>query len=150
MVLIINISPKNIKENTASEILKRAQELHVKRLVIDSLSALSINTPTTYSSVADLTEISIQRFMYLFIDDIREYNTGITALLITQAIKGQLSRDTISEFICDGIINIAYDALGGKYSRSLTIQKMRETKHDEDVHPLEISDKGITIHKYKD
>ena len=35
---------------------------------------------------------------------------------------------------------------GGDYSRNLTIKKMRQTKNDEDLHPLEISNKGIIVH----
>jgi len=145
-VKIIHIPAKDIKETTASEIIKMANENGYRRLVIDSLSALSINTPTTYSKVTDLTEISIKRFMYKFINDLRDVNNNITPLLISQTTDGQLSRDTVSEFICDGIVHISYETLGGKYSRTLTIRKMRETKNDEDVHPLEITSKGIVIH----
>jgi len=146
-VKIIHIPAKDIKETTASEIIKMANENGYRRLVIDSLSALSINTPTTYSKVTDLTEISIKRFMYKFINDLRDVNNNITPLLISQTTDGQLSRDTVSEFICDGIVHISYETLGGKYSRTLTIRKMRETRNDEDVHPLEITNKGIVIHK---
>ena len=147
---IISLPAKSIKETTASEIIKRANKDGIKRLIIDSLSALSINTPTTYSKITDLTEISIQRFMYSFINDLREIKEGITSLLISQTTDGQLSRDGVSEFICDGIVHINYETLGGKYSRNLVIRKMRETKNDEDIHPLEIAPKGLVVHTYKE
>lgn len=147
---IISIPANSIKETTAFEIISMAKKNSVKRLVIDSLSTLSINTPTTYSKVTDLTEISIKRFMYTFINDLRDIRDGVTSLLISQTADGQLSRDTVSEFICDGIVHINYETLGGKYSRTLTIRKMRETKNDEDVHPLEISNKGVIVHTYKE
>ena len=44
------------------------------------------------------------------------------------------------------MINIEYESLGGDFSRQLTIKKMRKTKNDEDLHPMEISNKGIIIH----
>ena len=149
-VKIISIPAKSIKEATAEEIIKMASSKNIKRLVIDSLSALSINSPTTYSKVTELTEISIKRFMYRFINDLRDIKSEATSLLISQTTDGQLSRDTVSEFISDGIVHINYDALGGDYSRSLTIRKMREVKHDEDIHSLEITNKGIIVHKLKD
>ncbi len=149
-VKIISIPAKNIKETTALEIINMADRNNIKRLVIDSLSALSINTPTTYSKITDLTEISIKRFMYQFINDLREVKNGVTSLLISQTTDGQLSRDGISEFICDGIVHVNYETLGGKYSRTLIIRKMRETKNDEDIHPLEISKQGLIVHTFKE
>jgi len=150
MVKIISISPKEIKESTASEILKIAGQNKIKRLVIDSLSALSINTPTTFSKVSDITDISIKRFMYLFINELRDAKNEITSLLVSQTTNGQLSRDTVSEFICDGILHINYETLGGKYSRTLKIRKMRETGHDEDIHPIEVTPKGLVLHKFEE
>ncbi len=149
-VKILSIPANSIKETTAYEIIGMAKKNSTKRLVIDSLSTLSINTPTTYSKVTDLTEISIKRFMYTFLNDLRDVRNGVTSLLISQTTDGQLSRDTISEFICDGIVHINYESLGGKYSRTLTIRKMRETKNDDDVHPIEITNKGLVIHSYKE
>ena len=149
-VEIISLPAKSIKETTASEIIEMARENKVSRLVIDSLSALSINTPTTYSKVTELTEISIKRFMYAFVNDLRDIKNGTTSLLISQTTDGELSRDGISEFICDGIIHINYETLGGKYSRALTIRKMRETKNDEDIHPLEVAGKGLIVHTFKE
>lgn len=147
---IISMPAKSIKETTASEIINMAKKNSVRRLVIDSLSALSINTPTTYSKVTDLTEIAIKRFMYKFINDLREVKNGVTPLLISQTTEGQLSRDGVSEFVCDGIVHINYETLRGKYSRTLVIRKMRETKNDEDIHPLEIAKKGLIIHTFKE
>ena len=88
--------------------------------------------------------------MYTFINDLRDLKDGVTSLLVSQTAEGQLSRDTVSEFICDGIVHINYETLGGKYSRTLMIRKMRETKNDEDVHPLEITPKGLVVHDFKE
>ncbi len=142
---LLEIPVKEIKETTARDIIRLVKEEGYKRVVIDSLSALAINTPTTYSKITDITEISIKRYMYGFINELKNLNEA-TILLISQTTGDQLSRDTVSEFICDGIILITYETMGGKYSRSLSIRKMREVKNDEDVHPLEIMNKGIVIH----
>ncbi|MBW2998884.1 AAA family ATPase [Candidatus Woesearchaeota archaeon] len=141
---IISIPVSDIKSSTAKEILNIANKYGAKRIVIDSLSALSINTPTTFHKTTELTEISIKRFMYSFINQIKNRET--TCLLISQTIEGQMSRDTVSEFICDGVVLIHYESMGGDFSRSLTIRKMRECKNDTDIHPVEINNKGIRIH----
>jgi len=39
--------------------------------------------------------------------------------------------------------------MGGEFSRSLLVRKMRGTKNDEDIHPLEISSKGLVVHTIK-
>lgn len=146
-VKIISIPVKDINEKTAKEILKLAKRYNAKRLVVDSLSALSINSPTTFSSTTDVTDYSIKRFMYSFITEFR--NLDLVSLFISQTTEGQLSRDGVSEFICDGILHIRYDSIGGEFSRSMTIRKMRECKNDEDMHPVEISKKGLVIHTLK-
>jgi KaiC/GvpD/RAD55 family RecA-like ATPase len=143
-IKILGISPGDIKESTARDIVKIIERNKYERLVIDSLSALAINTPNTFGAVTEITEIFIKRFMYHFINDLQ--GTHATTLLISQTQKGQLSSDEVSEFICDGVIHIKYESLGGEFSRHLHIRKMRETKNDEDIHPLEITKKGIVIH----
>jgi len=146
LLRIVEIPAKNITERTAKEIIQMAQKGNYTRLVIDSLSTLAINTPTL-GPISDITEIAIKRFIYHFIHELRG---EVTSLLISHSLHGELSGDKVSEFVCDGIIHITSDAVGGDYSRSLIIKKMREVKHDEDIHALEISKKGIVIHALKD
>jgi len=142
-VKIMDISPKEVKEHTAKDIVNMVKKHNYNRLVVDSLSALAINTPTL-GDITNITDVFIRRFLYHFINDLRK--TPSTSILISQTKDGQLSRDGVSEFICDGIINIRYEGLGGLYSRNLVIRKMREVNNDEDIHPMEISQKGLVIH----
>lgn len=145
LIKIVSITPKSLNESTLETLFKQLREQNYSRLVVDSLSALSINIPTTTVPSTDITELSIKRFMYYFINDIRSI-PGLTSFLISQTTDGQLSRDTVSEFICDGIIHITYASIGGAYSRSLSVRKMRERKNDEDIHPIEIGKKGMVVH----
>ena len=135
---------------------------NIKRLVIDSLSTLIVNAPiytnTSELSVEDVVgenvifsppivgDYIVKRFVYGFIDDLRELDS--TNLFIGEASQSEegATRDTISEFACDGIVSISFESLGGEYSRSMIIRKMRRTKNDEDIHPLEIGHKGIVVH----
>jgi len=88
--------------------------------------------------------------MYSFINDLRDIKNDVISLLISQTTNDQLSRDTVSEFVCDGIVHINYETLGGEYSRTLTVRKMRGTHNDEDIHPLEIGKEGLIVHTFKE
>jgi len=39
--------------------------------------------------------------------------------------------------------------MGGEFSRSLMVRKMRNTKNNEDIHPLEIGKAGLVVHDLK-
>lgn len=163
MLQIISVPLEKITTKTIKEIQDTVQKKGIKRLVIDSLSTLVINAPiyTTPSELAVkdvvgdnivfsapiIGDYVVKRFIYGFIEQLRELNC--TSLLISEASQGgeYISRDTLSEFVCDGVVLITFESLGGAYSRSLIVRKMRSTKNDEDVHPMEISSKGIIIHK---
>jgi circadian clock protein KaiC len=147
-IIIKQISTDDISKNTVKEIAEMAKERDVKRIVIDSLSTLAINIPTTYLNVNEMNEYTIKRFIYSFIDELKQL--GVTSILISQSLNEEdLSRDDVSEFICDGIIHLSFESMGGAFSRSLLVRKMRRTKNEEDIHPLEISKKGVVVHSIK-
>ncbi|HLD97267.1 MAG TPA: ATPase domain-containing protein [Candidatus Nanoarchaeia archaeon] len=144
--LVIAALPANkIEKDSIETIVKIIAKNNIKRLVIDSISTLAFNTPTLSDKALSVEDMSVKRFIYSFIYRIRE--TGVTGLLISQnSNNGNLSVDGVSEFICDGIISLKFQPMGGAYSRSLIIQKMRNAKNDEDLHPVEISNSGVVVH----
>jgi KaiC/GvpD/RAD55 family RecA-like ATPase len=52
----------------------------------------------------------------------------------------------VEEFLVDGIIVLHYLGLvvGGS-PRSLIIRKMRRTKHESEIYPIEITKRGIVV-----
>jgi circadian clock protein KaiC len=163
IIKIMSVPATNIKKSIIQDIKEMIKKEGIKRLVIDSLSTLVVNAPIYVEpnelAVQDVVgqnivfsppiigDYVVKRFIYDFIDSLRELDC--TTLLITEAANGgeYLTRDTLSEFVCDGVVLITFESLGGNYSRSLTVRKMRHTKNNEDVHPVEMSSKGIVIHK---
>jgi KaiC/GvpD/RAD55 family RecA-like ATPase len=144
---ILSIPANEITKDTVKEIHRIIKRKKIKRLVIDSLSALVINTPTLSGDISKVNTFMKQRFIYQFVNELK-VNKDTTTLLISQTSdEHSLSVDGVSEYVADGIIHILYEAMGGNYSRSLTIRKMRRVKNDEDVHPMEISKKGIILHE---
>jgi circadian clock protein KaiC len=110
---------------------------------------LSLNIPDVANDFRNIDKHAIQRFVYRFISRLRSL-TNTTILLVSQTGReAMLSSDEISEFLCDGIIHISYESMGGKYSRSLLVRKMRQVENDEDIHPLEIGKRGIVVHTIK-
>ena len=71
-----------------------------------------------------------------------------TSFLTTERIEGAqgISRDTISEFLCDNIVMIYYLGIGSAQYRTAQITKMRLSNHEKDFVPFEITKKGIELH----
>lgn len=70
-----------------------------------------------------------------------------TAFLTTEKIEGAqgITRDTISEFLCDNIIMLYYLGIGSSQYRSMQVLKMRLSNHEKDFIPFEITKKGIEL-----
>jgi circadian clock protein KaiC len=163
MLKILAVPAVDIKRNIIDNIRNIVKKEGIKRLVVDSLSTLVVNAPIYVEpnelAVKDVVgenvvfsppiigDYIVKRFIYDFIDELRELDA--TSLLISEASQGgeYITRDTLSEFVCDGVVLITFESMGGAYSRSLIIRKMRQTKNDEDVHPVEISKSGMIVHK---
>ena len=139
---VISIGTEDISSDTVSDMLEIIKNSKTKRVVIDSITTLSFLTPEN-SINGQVSENSVKKFLYTFLTKFKELE-DLTVLVISQ--KDEVVVRALSEYICDGVINIEYESLGGDFSRNLTIKKMRKTKNDEDLHPLEISPKGIVIH----
>ena len=107
----------------------------VKRLVIDSLSAIRFTTQHPA-----LEERSVGRF----IRNLK--NLGCTTLLLSELLKPDAY--TIEQFASHGVIFLHnYMDKQGNMTRALQIIKMRGTKHDCDTHSVEFMDKGLRVTK---
>lgn len=145
-VLVWSIPSSTITKDTVDEIISFVKEKKIKRIVIDSLSTLCINVPTEHMKLNEVNDYSVKQFVYSFLSRF-SYLDDTTTLVISQVSDSKtLSRDTVSEFICDGVINVMFESMGGEFSRTLLVRKMRRTKNDEDLHPMEIGKEGIVVH----
>jgi circadian clock protein KaiC len=107
------------------------------RVVIDSLSALVMTMEDDFERRKEIFQL------------IRILKSSqCTSLLVSEKMDagdGMLSRYGIEEFLTDSLILLNFESIGSTYSRTLSVRKMRKTKHSEEVHPIEISDKGICV-----
>jgi KaiC/GvpD/RAD55 family RecA-like ATPase len=114
--------------------------LKAKRLVID---------PTTIISLFFEKPLEIRRGI-LDLDRVVK-KLGCTSLLICEVPEGMkgISAFGVEEFVADGII-VMYHFRGEKYTRALSIKKMRATRHDVGLHPIEITKEGIVVYPNED
>ena len=138
---IIDLGTDEISKTTIGDILEIIKNFKAKRVVIDSITTISYLSPE--NEFHNVSEYAVKKFIYSFITRFKEIE-DLTTIFISQ--RDEVLSNRISEYICDGIIKVEYESLGGDYSRNLTISKMRKTKNNEDLHPLQICDKGIVIH----
>jgi circadian clock protein KaiC len=162
MLQLIHIPAKRIDHKTASMIVKKVIKERIKRLVIDSISTLSVNAPIytfmTYTELIDMEKgksfsppsvtgnFITKRFIYSFIDDLKNVDHCTTIMISESPVKGEyLSRDTISEFVCDGVVKVMIDYAGEIPYGKLRIVKLRHTEIDRRDKFLWITDKGLVV-----
>ncbi len=135
-----------------------------KRLVIDSITFLTlasqaIKTPFNLqkTSVAELYEemegsknqqnegMILRKLMTDFVKILQE--RGVTTIATSEVPKDSVwySRDTYTEFACDGIIHLKSTSIGGDVQRTIEVVKMRNTKMRGGINTFDFTPKGIVI-----
>jgi len=113
--------------------------LKAKRLVID---------PTTIISLYFEKPLEIRRSIFDLDRAVKKL--GCTTLMTSEVSEGTagISAFGVEEFVTDGIIILFYytGKEFAKASRAISIRKMRATKHDTGIHPIEITRDGIVVY----
>ncbi len=152
-LMYINFDKSNIHKEMNDEIITGGYS----RVVLDSLTPVS-ELPVLVTSVNEIKQPessnSIEKYSYDSIPATRAHIRRIisilnkencTAMVTSEVLEGTrtLSRDTISEFLVDGIILLDLDITMDR--RKLTIRKMRATKHTLKPQDISIGYGGIKI-----
>jgi KaiC/GvpD/RAD55 family RecA-like ATPase len=144
------------KENIHKEMDEEISTGDYSRVVLDSLTPIS-EKPVWVSGVHEIipsegATTSFKGFTPGSVPAIRTHIRRIlkilnknkcTSMITSEIPEGSrsLSRDTISEFMVDGIILLDLDMTMDR--RKLTIRKMRATKHTLKPHDITITEGGI-------
>lgn len=107
----------------------------VKRLVIDSLSAIGLH----YATPGEFRErlFAFSRFLR---------DQGVTSLLIAESADDRsLAPHGVEQFLADSVIHLGLEEVKGELRRTLTVRKMRFTKHDATKHPMHITSTGLVV-----
>jgi len=110
--------------NNGNEVIPSSNSMTTTTLPIDSIQA---------------TRIHLRRLIGILKED------KCTSMVTTEIPEGSrdLSRDSISEFLVDGILVLDLDTTMDR--RKLTIRKMRGTKHTLKPHEISIGERGISL-----
>ena len=146
------------RHNIHKEMEEEIKTGNYDRVVVDSLSPLtetpiwmvnngnevipSSNSMTTTTLPIDsiqATRIHLRHLIGILKED------KCTSMVTTEIPEGSrdLSRDSISEFLVDGILVLDLDATMDR--RKMTIRKMRGTKHTLKPHEISIGERGISL-----
>lgn len=106
-------------------IIDTAKEIKAQRVVIDSLPALD-NLIKNKENVRDV----------MLNMNYRLQASGLTSILISDVLDNKVPEKSIEGYIVDGVIILQYITSGPDMGRNLVIQKMRGTKHSENIHPI--------------
>lgn len=148
-------------------IAEKANAINAKRLVIDSLSALSINAKMFDLPLRDQPDPTgtikgkilhtagylpfddVSQFTYLFIDRVKDLNA--TTLFLTDTPPGteSLTKDGVSEFACDGIILLQLHDTSKNVNRTLTVKKMRGCSIVPGMNSLKFTKNGLEVGEFK-
>lgn len=123
------------------ELMRAIKKIRAKRVVIDSIPALGLNFQSEHE-----VRKAVLKVVYLL------SRAGVTTIMTTEISEGskQFGKYGVEEFVSDGVILLHYMGIGTQSNRTLHIRKMRATKHSEDLHPLQITQNGIEIHKVEE
>ncbi|MBN2457773.1 hypothetical protein JXB31_01430 [Candidatus Woesearchaeota archaeon] len=122
-----------------TEIQRLINEIGAKRVVIDSTTVYGMALETVFEvrkGLFDLcTTLKLMDCVTIMTSEVQEGNNTY-----------KLSHFGVEEFLADSVTVLSFESMGGEFPRSLMVRKMRRTKNDFDIHPLEINEKGLIIH----
>ena len=138
--------------NVFGPLINNIKASGAKRIVLDSLNSfIDFYIPKIIKSQPSLgyagSTAVIRYAVFYLMEELRKIDA--TIILISDACPQKdhinYSFDGVSEYLCDGIINLTYLKVGGNYSMTLEIPKMRLTAQEKDFIPYEITDSGIAL-----
>lgn len=142
-------------------VLKEIQSTNYDLIVLDSLDSIS-STPV---DTDEMNKLGLQKIAESVLPTFFDMQTigrlklkkifdaiaksKAIALLTAERVEGAqgISRDTISEFLCDGIVLLKHTTLGKNDNRSLEVNKMRSTKILGGSYSFDFKDTGVVVEK---
>jgi len=133
------LAPESFDINhLVQNLVMTARKIGARRVVVDALPALDVLLNNDSVKVRN----AIIELNYLLQEN------EMTTMLLDEMPSGEhtYSRHGVEEFVADGVIVLTLESLGAQSSRTLTVRKMRQTKHNEAINSFEIvGGKGIVV-----
>ncbi len=129
--LCVIAASKNIAD-ILRQIQIEVEAIQAKRLFIDSITSLKLSVDRT----------DVRQIVSEFIKNLEYFDC---TTLMTSEIHSVQSF-SVEEYLSSGVIRLHIFRAGGCRLRAIEILKMRGVKHDENLHPYEIQERGIVVH----
>lgn len=148
-------------EDVLERIKDKTRKLKARRLVVDSLTVMleygviyrsriskemsAVNKEKRAIIFPEEGHNITRKDIYFVIKELSRLNT--TSMLVSEVAEKSdyLSRDTISEFACDGVILLKTSELGGETERLISVRKMRGTEVQITLSPMKFTKDGIAV-----
>ncbi len=133
----LRVPPTERKFDIVEKVKERVAATGAKRMVIDSLSAI-------YLAFEDITQ-----FVYYFVNFLDELE--VTSVFITDSPPGEekLTKDGVSEFVCDGVIQLQLHDVSKTINRTISVKKMRGTQIIPGMNTLKFTKTGLEVEEFK-
>ena len=112
-------------------IAKTVNDVGAKRLVVDSTTSFGIWMEQT----------EFRPKLFEFLNQLKDLNCTTIFTSETSDARTKFSAFGVEEFVADGVIALYLVPP----NRSVFVRKMRGTNHSKNVHPFEITSKGIVV-----
>jgi len=70
---------------------------------------------------------------------------AVTSVLVSELNTNDGRQFNVEQFVSDSVIMLGYENVNNEFRRTVTVYKMRFTKHDPYKHPFRISEEGIEV-----
>jgi KaiC/GvpD/RAD55 family RecA-like ATPase len=137
-----------VKEKDITDVVKGMKQIHSEthevtmpfhpdRVIVDSLSALS---------VAFTDKMQYRSYLNIFLDSLRSYNSVNLVVTESEQEPNVYSRSGIEEFLVDGVVVFYYIRRESVRTRALEVLKLRFSNHLKKLVPFKINDNGIDLY----
>ena len=120
---------------------------HITRLITDSIAKmkakrLALDSITVLTNQYE-TETYVRRGLLGLIQVLN--SLSCTSILISEDLDG-VKPSRLSWALVPGVVLLYYARKASSMVRAIQVLKMRGTKHSEEIHHIEIGDRGIVVH----
>jgi circadian clock protein KaiC len=139
-VKIIYLRPLDLSPDEALDAIREAvAQLGAQRVVIDSLSGFELALAPTFRQ-------DFRESLYRLVGALT--GTGITVFLTMEIVQSSVDlrfSPYVISFLADNIILLRYVEIGGQLRKNLTVIKMRNSTHSNDLWLYEITAQGLIV-----
>ena len=150
-LIVLNFKIDEIDRNLINMIVKEVRRIKASRLVIDTLSMLSLSPAFSGDNnftVLDGEKVKLAynsaQFIYNLIHILDRLRT-VTFYLTFCKPDSISTFDGVSEYVCDGILHLRTRSMGKAFLRSIEALKMRKVNAVGGIHAFKITGSGIEV-----